>query len=76
MSEHKLDNLGNMNRRVFLRWMGVGAGNIISDPTRESAAGPSTRKASARLILFPAKPCALRSPCGTVTPVIGMGRNR
>ena len=29
MSEHKFDNFGSMNRRAFLRWMGVGAGTTV-----------------------------------------------
>ncbi|MCI0690882.1 molybdopterin-dependent oxidoreductase [candidate division KSB1 bacterium] len=29
MSEHKIENFGQMNRRAFLRWMGVGAGTTV-----------------------------------------------
>ncbi len=29
MSEHKIENFGHMNRRAFLRWMGVGAGTTV-----------------------------------------------
>ena len=55
MSEHNFDNLGNMNRRAFLRWMGVGAGTTVlnmglplnllatADPDQNPLAGSVTR---------------------------------